>query len=72
MDGMFPGPHQSFQRQHRPMDDCSPGGGEMAQDGRARGGTFLGEMDRCRESTGRTTERIAQNKRARAGSLAIV
>ena len=51
-----------------------------------RGGTFHGEMDRCRESQGWTTacssirpnvtrrakERIAQSKRARAGSLVIV
>ena len=57
----------------------------MAQNGRTRGGTFHGEMDRCRESQGWTTacsgmperdgkdkERIAQSKRARAGSLALV
>ena len=63
----------------------------MAPDGGTRGGTFYGEMDRCRESqgwttacsssssivvcpnvTGRTTERIAQSKRACAGSIAIV
>ena len=69
----------------RPVDDCSPGRGGMAQDGGARGGTFHGEKDRCRESqgwlrhavicpnvTGRTKERTAQSKRARAGSLAIV
>ena len=50
-------------------------------------GTFRGEIDRCRESqgwtmacssvvcpnvTGTTKERIAQSKRACAGSLAIV
>ena len=57
----------------------------MAQNGRTRGGTFHGEMDRCRESQGWTTacsgiserdgkdkDRIAQSKRARAGSLALV
>ena len=57
----------------------------MAQDGGTRGGTFHGEMDRCREVkaglqhavtcpnvTERTKERIAQSKRARAGSLALV
>ena len=58
----------------------------IAQDGGTRGGTFHGEMDRCRESqgwttacsvvclnvTGRAEERIDQSKRARAGSLAIV
>ena len=50
-------------------------------------GRFMGEMDRCRESqgwttrrtvlicpnlTGSTKERIAQSKRARAGSPAII
>ena len=58
----------------------------MAQDGGTRCGTFYDEMDRCRESEGWTTacsrtperdrkeqgEDIAQSKRARAGSLAIV
>ena len=58
----------------------------MAQNGGTRGGTFHGEMDRCRKNqgwtrhavvypnvTGRTKERIAQSKRARrAGSLALV
>ena len=29
--------------------------GEMAQNGRTRGGTFHGEMDRCRENQGWTT-----------------
>ena len=41
--------------QRRPMDDCSSGRGEMAQDDRAMGGKFHGEMDRCRESQGWTT-----------------
>ena len=58
----------------------------MAQDGGTSGGTFHGEMDRCREKaraglwhavvcpnvTGRTKEKIAQSKQARAGSLAKV
>ena len=56
----------------------------MAQNGRTRGGTFHGKMDRCRKTkaglrhavvchvTGRTKERIAQSKGARAGSLALV
>ena len=57
----------------------------MTQNSRTRGGTFHGEMDRCRESQGWTTacsgmpergwkdkERIAQSKEARAGSLALV
>ena len=82
---VFPGRPQSFRHQRRPVDDCSPERGGMAQDGGTRGGTFHGEMDRCRESqgwtrhaivcpnvTGKTKERIAQSKRARAGSLAII
>ena len=59
--------------------------GGMAQDGGRRGGTFHGEMARCRGSQGRTTAcssmpgrdgkdqgEDCQSKRARAGSLAIV
>ena len=91
VDGASPGRHPSFRYQRRPMDDCSPGREGMAQDGGTRGGTFHGEMNRCREGqgwttacsihinssicpnvTGRTKERIAQSKRAHAGSLAIV
>ena len=60
----------------------------MSQDGRTRGGTFHGEVDRCRESRGWTTacssvlkrdddgkdqgEDSPNSKWARAGSLAIV
>ena len=57
----------------------------MAQNGGTRGGTFDDELVRCRESQGWTTscsrmperdgkdqEGIAQSKRARAGSLALV
>ena len=85
VDGVFPGRPQSFRHQRRPVEDCSPGRGGMAQNGRTRGGTFHSEMDRCRETkaglrhavvysnvTGRTKERITQSKRARAGSLAHV
>ena len=57
----------------------------MAQNGGTRGGTFHGEMDRCRESQGCTPacssmperdgkdqeEEIAQSNRACAGSLAL-
>ena len=54
---------------------------------KVRGGAFHGEMDRCRESQGWTTacsvvctnvtvrtnkDRIAQSKRVRTGTLAIV
>ena len=46
-DGMFPGRPQSFRHQHRPVDDCSPGRGGMASNGRTRGGTFHGKIDRC-------------------------
>ena len=77
VDGVSPQP--------RPVDHCSPGREGMAQDGGARGQTFHGEMDHCRENegwtttcssicsnvTGRTKERIAQSERVRAGSLAI-
>ena len=41
--------------QHRPIvdyNDCSPGRGGMAQEGGTMGGTFHGEIDRCRESRG--------------------
>ena len=47
--------NQSFWHQRRPVDDCSPGRGGMAQNGRTRGGTFHGGMDRCRENQGWTT-----------------
>ena len=70
----------------RPLDDCSPGRGGMAQDDGTRGGTFHVEMDRCTESQGWTTtcssmserdekdqgEDSPKSKRARAGSLATV
>ena len=55
VDGVFPGRSQSFRHQRRPVDDCSPRRVEMTQNGRTRGGKFHGEMDRCRESQGRTT-----------------
>ena len=55
VDGVFPGRSQSFRHQRRPVDDCSPGQGGMAQNGRPRGLTFHGEMDRCRENQGWTT-----------------
>ena len=55
VDRVFPGRPQSFRRQPRPVDDCSPGRGGMAQNGRKMGETFQCEMDRCRESQGWTT-----------------
>ena len=85
MDGVFPGRPQSFRHQRRPVDDCSPGRGGMALNGGTRGRSFHGDMDRCREKQdrttacsgmperdGRTKERIARSKRARADSLALV
>ena len=54
VDGVFPGRPQSFRHQRRPVDDCSPGRGGMAQNGRSRGRTFHGEMDRCRKKQGWT------------------
>ena len=51
VDGVFHGRSQSFWHQRRPVDDCSPGRGGMAQNGR----TFHGEMDRCRKNQGWTT-----------------
>ena len=55
VDGVFPGRPQSFRHQRRPVDDCSPGREGMAQNDKIRGGTFHGEMDRCRKSQGWTT-----------------
>ena len=55
VDGMFPGRHQSFRHERRPVDDCSPRRGGMAQSGGTKGITFHGKMDRCRESQGWTT-----------------
>ena len=55
VDRVSPGRPQSFRHQRRPENDCSPGRGEMAQNGRTRGGTFHDEMDCCRESQGWTT-----------------
>ena len=37
----------SFRYQRRPVDDCNPGRGGMAQDSGTKDGTFHGEMDRC-------------------------
>ena len=51
VDRLSPGRPQSFRYQRRPVDDCSPGRGGMAQDGGTRSGTFHGEMDHCRIHT---------------------
>ena len=55
VEGVFPGQPQSFRHQRRPVDDCSPGRGGMAQNGRTRGGTFHGKMNRYRKKRGWTT-----------------
>ena len=55
--GVFPERPQSYRHRRRPVDDCSPGQGGMAQEGGTRSGTFHGEMDRCRESQGSITVR---------------
>ena len=56
VDGVFSGRPQSFRHQRRPpVDDCSLRRGRMAQNGRTRGGTFHGKMDRCRKKQGWTT-----------------
>ena len=55
VDGVFPRRSQSFRHQRRPVDNCSPGRGGMAQNDRRRGGTFDGEMDRCKENQDWTT-----------------
>ena len=49
VDELSSGRSQSFRYQRRPVDDCGPGRGGMAQDSRTRGGMFHGEMDHCRE-----------------------
>ena len=38
VDGVFPGQSQTFRHQRRPVDDCSPGRGRMAQNGKIREG----------------------------------
>ena len=86
MDEVFPGRPQSFRYQRRPVDDCRPGRGGMAQESGRSGGTFHGERIAARNArtglrhaivvwpnvTGRTKEMIAQSERAHAGSFAIV
>ena len=55
IDRVFPVRFHRFWHQRRPGDDCSSGRGRMTRDGGTRGGTFYGEMDRCRENQGGTT-----------------
>ena len=53
--GCFLDDLKNFRHQRRPVNDCSPGRGGMAQNGGSRDGTFHDEMDRCKESQGWTT-----------------
>ena len=84
-DRVFPERLQGFRHQRRPVYDCSPGREGMAQNSgqgpehfmakwivaeKARAG--LRHAIVCSNVTGRTKERIAQSKRDRAGSLALV
>ena len=55
VDRVFPGRPQSFRRQRRPVNDCNPERGRMAQNGGTRGRTFHGKMGRCIESHGWST-----------------
>ena len=86
VDGVFPGRPQSLRHQRRPVDDCSPGllEGEWRRAAKQGAERFMvkwiaAEKARaglrhagvCPNVTGRTKERKAQSKRARAGSLAI-
>ena len=82
---VFPGRPQSFRHQCRPVNDCSPGRGEMAQSAKQGEESFMAKWIAaekvraglryavvCPNVTGTTKERIAQSKRARADSLAIL
>ena len=85
MDGVFPGRPQSFRHQCLPVDDCSPERGEWRKTAEKGAEHFMAKWIAAEEAraglrhavvcpnlTGRTKERIAQSKRARAGSLALV
>ena len=63
VDGASSGRPQNARYRRPVIDDCSLGRGGMAQDGGTRGGTFHGEMDRCRESQDWTTRRRSMTKR---------
>ena len=85
VDGVFPGRSQSFRHQRRPVDDCSPGG-EWRRTTEQAAEHFMAKWIVAEKTkaglrhavvypnvTGRTKKRIiAQSKRARAGSLALV
>ena len=84
VNGVSPGQPQSFRHQRRPVDDCSPRRGGIAQYGSTRVEIFMAEWIAakkaragvrhavvCPNVTGRAKNSIAQSTRARAGSLAI-
>ena len=86
MHGVFFGRPQSFRRQRRPVDDCSPGrGGEWRRTVEQGAEHFMVKWIAaektwaglrhavvCPNVTGKTKESIVQSNRARAGSLALV
>ena len=63
VDGVFLGRHQSFRYRRRPVDTCSLGREETAQDGEIKDDTFHGKIDRCRERQGWTTACNSMPKR---------
>ena len=85
VDGVFLGRPQSFRHQRRPVDDCSPQyEGEWRRTAEQVAEHFMAKWIAAEKAkaglrhamvrpnvTGRTKERIAQSKRARAGSLAL-
>ena len=85
VDGVFSGRSQSFRHQRRPVDDCSPGRGEWRRTAEQGAEHFMAKWTVAEKTkaglrhavvgpnvTGRIKKRIAQSKRARAGSLALV
>ena len=85
VDGVFPGRPQSLRHQRRPLYDCSPGRGEWCRTAEQGAEHFIAKWIVaekakaglrhavvCPNVTGRTKKRIAQSKRARAGSLALI
>ena len=80
-----PGRPRSFRHQRRPVDDCSPGRREWRKTAEPGPERFMAKWIAaekyrvglrhavvCPNVTGRTKDRIAQSKRVRAGSFAIV
>ena len=85
VDGMFPGRPQSFRHQRRSWTIAAQDEGEWRRTAEQGAECFMAKLSTekkaraglrhavvCPNVTERTIERIAQSKRARAGSLAIV